>query len=66
LLCINITPSLFLSSDAEIEVDMRLLCLKRGLLLRGLRLVRLAATDDDDDDDDGDDNGNDDDVRMCD
>ena len=34
---------------------MRLLCLKRGLLLRGLRLVRLATTTDDDEDDDGND-----------
>ena len=32
---------------------MRLLCLKRGLLLRGLRLVRLVTTTDDVDDDDG-------------
>ena len=42
---------------------MRLLCLKRGLLLRGLRLVRLATTTDDVDDDD---DGNDDDEWMCD
>jgi hypothetical protein len=53
LLCIIITPSLFLSSDAVVEVVMRLLCLKRGLLLRGLRLVRLVTTTDDVDDDDG-------------
>jgi len=40
---------------------MRLLCLKRGLLLRGLRLVRLATTTDDVDDDDDDDCNDDDD-----